>query len=247
MKIFKKVISILMASVMAITAFAVTSSAASIEDTAVKITSGKTYSHTFAGKYHEDRADYKIVSNGKGKLSIKLNATNEYVIFELFDSNFNTVDVASTAVTTGSIENGGEGYEYVTYYWNRTGEKIVSTTTWNIKKGTYYLRVGNCYYKGTSSGVTFSGKTKITPTFPSSSSSSSAKISYLSLTIPKNSSIQLGAILSAKSSSSVKWSSSKSSVASVSSKGKVTAKKKGSAVITAKLGSSSIKIKINVK
>lgn len=246
MKKIVKILSVLIAAVMALSALGVTAFAESIEDTAKKISSGKTYTHTFAGEYHEDRADYKIVSKGKGTLSIKLNATNKYVIFVLFDSNFNTVDIESTSVTTGSVENGGEGYDYVTYYWNSTGEKIASTTTWNIKKGTYYLRVGNCYYKATSSGVTYSGKTKITATFPSSSSSSSVKISYLSIEIPKGTKMQLGAVLSAKTNSSIKWSTSKSSVVSVTSKGKITAKKKGTAIITAKLGSSTMKIKIKV-
>ncbi len=235
MKIFKKVLSILMASVMTITSFAVTSSAASIEDTAVKITSGKTYS-TYISNYK----DYEISIKQNGYLNLSFISTMQRVDVYVYDNYGNELPCIKLDVKTGEAKNWSNGSGYVLCEWNRVTEKFSGKLKYEIKKGTYYIRfkvIGD----GTENKLSFSA------TFPSSSSSSSAKISYLSLTIPQNSSIQLGAILSAKSSSSVKWSSSKSSVASVSSKGKVTAKKKGSAVITAKLDSSSIKIKINVK
>lgn len=82
---------------------------------------------------------------------------------------------------------------------------------------------------------------------PASSTSKSAKISYLSMTLGKGSSVQLGTVLSGSSSQKVTWTSSKSSVVSVSSSGKISCKKKGTATITAKLGSSKVKIKIKVK
>lgn len=239
MKIFKKALSILMASVIMVTAFAVTLSAASIEDTAKIIDSGKKISDTM---YGNESVAYKINISKKGILKIHFTAKCEFLKVFLYDKNGNRVDESDVEYISGgdwSIYDIGENY--IDFEWNEKVEKIEAKLQYTVEKGTYYIefyRVGN--YGG-------SGKLNFTATFPSSSSSSSAKISYLSLTIPKNSSIQLGAILSAKSSSSVKWSSSKSSIASVSSKGKVTAKKKGSAVITAKLGSSSIKIKINVK
>lgn len=258
MKKITKVLSVLMAVVMLMTALCVPATAASIESTAVKISSGKSYSKKMTDGYNNGHygtyADYKIVCSKSGTVSIKLTATTKYVDLQLFDSDFDEVEVSGFSVTTGETCNSVgiarkmdfEGEDYAAYYWNRTAEKSVSTTKWSVKKGTYYLRICNdsdpSYgHNGTDGKITF------TATFPSSSSSSSsAKISYLSIEVPKGSKMQLAAVVSAKTSKSVSWSSSNSSVVSVTSKGKITAKKKGVAVITAKLGSSTMKIRIKV-
>ncbi len=251
MKKITKVLSVLMAAVMLMTALCVPASAASIEDTATKITSGKSYSKNMVKGYNDGHygtyADYKIVCAKSGTISIKMTSTTKYIDLHLYDSNFNLVEVYSTNVTTGNSPKGGAGYDYAAYDWNATAEKSVSTTKWNVKKGTYYLRINN---SSDSYGYKcMAGKITFTATFPSSSSSSSsssAKISYLSIEVPKGSKMQLAAVVSAKTSQSVSWSSSKSSVVSVTSKGKITAKAKGTAVITAKLGSSTMKIRIKV-
>ena len=70
------------------------------------------------------------------------------------------------------------------------------------------------------------------------------KMTALTVTLKKGSTLQLGATVSGKG--TVAWSTSKRSVATVSDKGKVTAKAKGSAVITAKLGSTSYAITVKV-
>ena len=245
MKTVRRILALVLIMVVALTAVPLTAGADSIEDTAVAITSGNTYSHIFAGVYGEESADYKIVAKSNGTISVKVNSTTEYIALELYDSNFNTVKVANSLITTGSDKWGGIGKSYISYQWNPTGEKIVATTTWNVNKGTYYLRVGNRYYDSNSSGVTRSGTAKITVTCPSVTATK-AKISYLSLTMSKGTTIQLGAVVS-PSNSKVTWTSSKTSVATVSTSGKITAKAKGTTLITAKCGSSIQRIRIVVK
>lgn len=242
MKHLKKILAAALAAAMAFVMLAVPAGAESIADTAKAIKSGKQYSHVFAGKYAETAADYKIVSKSNGSLNINISANCEYAGFSLYDSDFNKVACTSTGVKTGSIYTGGAGYEFTAFEWNRTGEKISANINYDIKKGTYYLRVFNRYYGDDGSGVTFSGTIKLSATFPSSDSSSTSSSPYLTLEVKKGSSVQLGTTISGAT-----WSTSKKSVATVSSSGKVTAKKKGSAIITAKVNGTTIKVKIKVK
>lgn len=241
MKKITKALSVLMAAVMLMTALCVPASAESIEDTAKKITSGKTYSETLYDS--SSNADYKIVVTKSGTLKINFTSKMSSMDIIVYDSNGNTVSYDDISVSSGYIEwyNGSREIDTV---WNSTIEKCSGTVTYKVKKGTYYVRFDRDSYSSEGSR-----KITFTATFPSSSSSSSsssAKISYLSIEVPKGSKMQLAAVVSAKTSQSVSWSSSKSSVVSVTSKGKITAKAKGTAVITAKLGSSTMKIRIKV-
>lgn len=235
MKKITKILSVLMVAVMALTALNITVFADSIEDTATKISSGKEYSTTLHNR--GDEADYKISVSKSGTLKIKFTAKIDQMCIYIFDSNGNTLEYDDISFSSGKLTS--DYNECIETYWNYTMEKCVGTVTYKVKKGTYYIRFERDWRNG-------SGKLNFTATFPSSSSSKTAKISYLSIEIPKDTTMQLGAVLSAKSDTKVTWSSSKSSVVSVNSKGKITAKKKGTAVITAKLGSSKMKIKIKV-
>ena len=231
----KKLAAIMLSMVMLVCVFSVTAGAESIYDTAKAISSGKTYSITVSSW---ENADYKITASKAGDLKISVTSQNESYNVYVFDSNGNNVKVTDKTATSGWAHT----YDYETRgngEWNDTVERFVGTFTFAIQKGTYYIRM----YRGYSGN----GKISFSATYPtSSSSSSSAKISYLSASISKGSTLQLGAVLTAESGTSVTWSSSKTSVATVSSKGKITAKAAGTAIITAKLGSSSVKIKIKV-
>ncbi len=237
MKKIVKILSVLIAAVMALSALGVTAFAESIEDTAKKISSGKSYSSKL--NTWGETADYKIVVAKNGTLKINLTSKQYCTGIYVYDSNGNAVTHSSISFSSGNIYF--EDREGVSVEWNKTVEKCIATITYKLQKGSYYIRFC-CHNTGGS------GELNFTATFPSSSSaSSSAKISYLSIEIPKGTKMQLGAVVSAKTNSSIKWSTSKSSVVSVTSKGKITAKKKGTAIITAKLGSSTMKIKIKVK
>lgn len=138
---------------------------------------------------------------------------------------------------TGDFSNGRFNLN-----WNQATEKIKINVTYQIGKGTYYIRVQHNDWGSGSSG---NRKISLTAKFPTVTATK-AKITCLTLTVNKGSTVQLGALVS-PSGESVKWTSSKTSVATVSSSGKVTAKAKGSATITAKCGTSTQKIKIIVK
>ncbi len=236
MRKITKVLSVLMAAVMLMTALCVPASAASIEDTAKKISSGKEYSATI--RDFDDCADYKIAVSKSGILKIDFTIKARFTGIYVYDSDGNALDYDDISIKSGKYSSYSN---YVEVNWNKTIEKCVGAVTYKVKKGVYYLRFDRTY------GTDGSGKLNFTATFPSSSSSSSsAKISYLSIEVPKGSKMQLAAVVSAKTNQSVSWSSSKSSVVSVNSKGKITAKAKGTAVITAKLGSSTMKIRIKV-
>ena len=125
--------------------------------------------------------------------------------------------------------------------WSSGVGLCVGEATYKVNKGTYYIRVSRGHDGGNYAGG--DGSLSLKATFPSSSTTS-GKISSLQVTVPKGSTLKLGAVVSG--SGTVTWTSSKTSVATVSSKGTVTAKAAGTTVITAKLGSSTVKIRIKV-
>ena len=118
--------------------------------------------------------------------------------------------------------------------WDSSTEIASATYTYDIKKGTYYIRLIS---------LGENGKLSVTATFPSSETDSSSKISCITIPMKVGGTMQLSTDGGDKD---ITWSSSKSSVATVSSSGRVTAKKSGTTVITAKSGSSTAKIQIKV-
>lgn len=234
MKIFKKLAAFLTAAVIAVTGFAVTASADSIFDMATSISSGVKQSVTLPQSYN---VYYKFTASKSGTLKVHLTGSfegNSYI--RVYNSDGELIATTDTSATKGSIRDAGY---YNTYFdWNDMIEKFDVTASYQVQKGEYCIRVSRENYNDGD------GKLTVTATYPTSSSSK-GKISYISLTLSKGSTIQLGAVVS-PSGSDVTWKSSKSSVATVSSSGKVTAKAKGSTIITAKCGSSSKKIKIVV-
>ncbi|MGN0699859.1 MAG: Ig-like domain-containing protein, partial [Oscillospiraceae bacterium] len=116
-------------------------------------------------------------------------------------------------------------------------EKFKGVISYPVSKGDYYIRfMRHGYCNG-------NGKLSFTATFPSTTTT--AKISYLTLELSKGSSIKLGTVVT-PAGSAVTWKSSKPSVATVSGTGKVTAKAKGTTYITAQSGTSFQRIKIIV-
>lgn len=236
MKITKKIMSVVLAAIMVISALAVSVSAESIYDTAVDLPSGEKQSFTFASLY--DAKDYKITLSKKGTMKINVNAYTTRAYLYVYDSEGNNIECKETNFTTG---NADIRKDYVFCSWNKTTENFKGTAEYELEKGTYYIRFKRDRW---SDGGFGSGKATLTASY-GSDDSSSGKISYLTLEMEVGDTIRLGTVTE-PADADVKWSTSKSKVATVSASGKVTAKKEGSAIITAKSGSSVKKIKIIV-
>lgn len=235
MKHTKRILAVLLAAVMAFGALALTSFADSIYDTAKAIPSGKT--QTASGVGYNDNVDYKFTAAKAGTLTISATAGMSHAYLYLYDSDGNTINCDECKMTSGTYSQKSDS---IYFTWNRATEKIKFTATYTVSKGTYYIRLCNDWDKG-------DGKVELKATYPTSSSSS-AKISCLSLEMEVGDSVKLGAVLNpADSDDDVTWKSSKKSVATVSSTGKITAKKTGTATITATCGTSKVKIKVVVK
>ncbi len=249
MKFLKRALSFLMAAVIAMTAMAFSCSAASILDTAKAIKSGRTYKTTLSTGYTDN--DYKIVVSEAGELKIKFSASCNSVCIILYDSSGNTVPVKDFTEEAGyvSMLGGGVGDGFVEFQWNSSVDKAAGTVKFDVKKGTYYIRATTNRVKNTSLFdnnkviIAGTGEYSFKATYPNAESK--YKVKYLSLTLNKGNSIDLGVALTANA--KVSWTSSNEKVAKVSSDGKVTAVAKGSAIITAKVGNSSKKMKIIVK
>ena len=244
MKKLTKFLSVLVTAVMLVTALCIPAGAASIEDTAKAIDSGKKVSFTpsggnmWSGKYY----DYKVTLSEKGTLKLSINTQGEKTCIKVIDSNGSSVKLSDKKVTTGSAY-------YSSYYgrtdlnWNSTMEKFSGVLSYkSLEKGTYYVRIWNY-----STSYELKGKMSVAFSYPQETdeeAESEGKISYLSVTLKAGDTLQLGAVVDGEG--TVTWSTSKKAVATVTTKGKITAKAAGTATITAKLGSSSVKIKVKV-
>ncbi len=232
MKHIRKILAIAMVMVMALTALTFSGGAESIEDTAINIASGKTVSATLPTKYSS--ANYKINATNSGTLKITLTSYLSACRVYVYDSYGNEVKVSDHILTSSDYTVNQKGQSSFYASWQPIVERFDGTISYQVTKGTYYIRIENRLYQN--------GDIKLTATFPSTTTSK-GKLYYLSLTVDKGDTIKLGAVVS--SGSKVTWTSSKPAVASVSG-GNVTAKTKGSTIITAKCGSTSQKIKITV-
>lgn len=232
MKIFKKIAAFLAAAVMAVTAVSVTAGAEYSFDDYKVINSGDYVHDSLNGSF--DPKDYKIKVGGSGTLKINYLINLWLSDLIVYDAEGIVVPYNSLKIYSGSDR--ALHYGYVTPEWNEDTEQCSFSTTYKVKKGTYYIRIL------TEADFNGSGAFSFTAEYPTTEAT---KIDYLTVSLKKGSSLELGAALSG--SGEVSWSSSKKAVASVDSDGIVTAKKKGSAIITAKCGTSSKKIKIIVK
>lgn len=201
--------------------------------------SGKSYTENLTVKGEE--AVYKFNVAKTGTMKIKYDISNvyysKYTATLYKGSDDEEVEVDSFETNKSSYHMNKETYIYFNNSYGKGNG--TSTATYKVTKGTYYLRVSHVWEEEGGRKPDFT----VTATYPEGSANE-GKITYLSMTIPKGTTIQLGAVMSTQG--AVTWTSSKASVVSVSSNGKISAKAKGSAVITAKTGKNSVKIKITV-
>lgn len=241
MKKITKILSVILAAVMLMTAFCVTSSAASIEDTAKAIDSGTkaTFKPDTSGMFggSKEYKDFKVKLSEKGTLKLTISTVSEDTRVKLIDSNGNTVECSETSATTGNIYNKKE----IRLSWNSNVEKFKGVIKYkSLAKGTYYVRIWNNNFSEVK------GKMSVSFKYPQASTDEeeTGTISALSVTLKKGDVLQLGTVIEGEG--TPEWTSSKKSVATVDSEGKVTAKSAGTSEIQAKLGKSSVKIKIKV-
>ncbi len=209
----------------------------SVFGNAISANGDKTYTTSLGALGEETVYKFKVSESGTMKINLKQsNIEDSQLTATLYKgSEDNMVEPSSVKATDSDGFENKNSYVYVYNFDDNSG-----TISYKVTKGTYYFKVAQV--RGEKDGV----KPEITvkATLPGGDADE-GKISCLSLTLSKGSSVQLGAVMAVNG--NVKWTSSKSSVVSVSSKGKITAKAKGSAVITAKSGTNSTKIKIIVK
>lgn len=244
MKIFRKIAAVLSAAIIAVSAcasMAVTAGADSIENTATAITSGKSVSTKIP--YDYDKSDYKITVSASGTLKLSVKSYVSEIKIIVFNSNGEQIKPQLHEATSGSTD-----WNFMGTFcsWNKTIEKFQGTLNYSVNKGTYYIRFENNQEDasmGRYNAYNNEGEVKFTATYPTSSSSK-AKINYITLNLSKGDSLSLGADMTG--SGTVTWKSSNSSAVSVTSSGRVTAKGYGSAIISAKVGKTTKKIKIVV-
>lgn len=224
---FKRFAAALLSAVMLVCALSIPVGAESIFDTAVSISSGKKYTKEVK---KDQNVDYKISVSKSGTLTLKVSVNLCWSTTDVLDEEGGKLEFEKVNVTSGTHYNDGD------CQWDNNTEMFAATFTYEVKKGTYYIRVHNGTYD--------KGKVNVTATFPANEKK--AKLTGIAVPLKKGSTLQLSAATSASTKETITWSSSNTAVATVSKTGKVTAKKKGTAVITAKLGSSKASIVIQV-
>lgn len=230
MKITRRILSFVLAAVMAIGTLAVTASAESIPEIATPLASGQKVALKSPQSFYKY---YKVELSQKGTLTLDITSKANWVNVCLQNAKGKYIKCSEWDCPTGSI-SARDDRDEVNCLWNSFTESFEGTLKYQLEKGTYYI--GICGYPDE--------KTTFKATYPSKSKST-GKITYLTLEMEAGDTIRLGTV-SEPADADVTWKSSKSSVATVSSTGKVTAKKKGTTIITAKSGTSSKKIKIIV-
>lgn len=236
MKILKKIAAVLAAGVMAMTALCASAGAESALDAKTALTSGKKTTINFDGK---NPMSYKIKVAEKGTIKFNYTIESNDFRFFLYDSDGASIAVDSMSSKSGRVyyEKSSGGYVHAQKVYS-TGIGS-GTFEYKVKKGTYYLMINTSFYSA--------GKLKLTATFPSSDSSSDAKIDALTINVKKGAELSFGTLITGSADlSDIKWTTSDKAVATVSSSGTVKAVGKGKATITAKLGSSSVKIVVKV-
>ncbi len=233
MNFVKKIAAVVVAAVLSVGFLSMSAFADPFED-AVAISSGEEVKGTVEWN---DSVTYEITSKGTGNLVINWSIAKYRSYFHVYDEDGAYLNVESLNIKAGSLNEGGEGKNYIRGNWNSTSERFSASATYKVTKGTYYITVSCDEFSRTGNGTL-----KLTADFPAKTSSD---LTYLGITMKKGDTMQLDSV--GVSSSKAKWTSSKKTVASVTAKGVVTAKKKGTAVISCTYNGKTVKLKVTVK
>ena len=218
MKKFTRILAVLMAAVMAMTAMCVTSSAVSADDY------GKLANEVDSNKY------WVVYHEGSSRDRVEL-------------STFTVNDGFKTVWNKNLSAIHGGSYKINHYYYD--GSKFVFFETYpNLLSGNCTkIYASNVDIYDSNSKIVF----KKTYGNNSSSSESTTDDSMIILYLEDGDKVNIGALIGGKKASSVKYSSSNTKVVTVSSKGKIKAKSEGKAIISAKSGKTTVKIQVVVE
>ena len=253
MKRFGKILSVVLAVVMALSSLCVVSSAVVISESKLeklengtKVKNGQVISRKSSSSKGKT---YKITANKDGKLYIEIESTASQLFVAACNADGKRYE-GGAEFTIGYSSSKAGGTE-ITLKPDARKKKIKAKVYFNIKKGVNYIEI-----YGNENGKKESGESAIKFIYPASSSNTTkskgeavidsalGRINALTVTLKKGATLQLGATTSGRG--AVKWTTSRRSVATVTDKGKVKAKAKGTAIITAKLGSTSFAITVKV-
>ena len=222
----KRIAAAVLAAVMVVMTMAMTASADSVFDTAKNVGSGKKVTKTMK---NGETMDYKFTPSKKGTATVKVTAKSNTFYIYVNDEDGNEIKYESD-ISMGRTNT----FDYTNHYWSDKSETYKGTIKWDVKaKKTYYIRIKQIGGKGT-------GKFEASFKYPTSDSSSDDS-AFLTCTVKKGGTVQLGS-----TDADAKWSTSNKSVATVSSKGLIKGVKKGEAIITVKGSSQTLKIKVIV-
>ncbi len=227
----KKILSLILSAVMALS-MAVTVVAADIQDTAKELELGKTVSGKMSYLKGEQK-DYKITVTKKGTLNITFENWDTTGLISVYDSDDRYIQPTETETIQGWIT---KDPDYVYCHINDVSKKQKSILSYEVKKGTYYVRI--VAYNTNDKDFKLTAKMASTTEDDSSSSSSPIVV----ITLDKGDTIKLGTT----SNSNCTYKSSNTAVATVTSGGKVKTVKKGTADIKIKNGSKTITVRIKV-
>lgn len=230
MKKLSKVLAVLFAAMLMMTAVSVSAFAYGLDDAEnVKV------DDTVKGEMSDyGTTYYKVDVSEKGTLTVDFTTQIRATDWSLFNEDGAYVTVSALKMKAGT-SNGEVGSETFRVVENQTSQKATGTISYKVNKGSYYLALHNDNpYGGKTYKVSFSFKKDNAKVF-----------SYLGITMKKGSTMQLEAVDADKDDTS--WSSSKKAIVTVSDTGKLTAKKKGTAIITCESGDTVVKLKITVK
>ena len=133
---------------------------------------------------------------------------------------------------------------------NQVSSRPSGTFTFNVEKGTYYIRLRNDWI--------WSMDYQMTPTFRASSNNNTnsnnnsnsntntSNAPIMTVTLPKGGNLQLGAALPASNTETPRWRTNNRSVATVNNSGYVRAIDKGTARIRVTAGDTTLQIRVIV-
>ncbi|MDR0197091.1 MAG: Ig-like domain-containing protein [Oscillospiraceae bacterium] len=228
----KRFLSAVLAAAMSMSLLSAAVSAASIQDTAKELKIGGSVSGKLESSNKENPKDYYVKVTGTGVLKLTVESWTYETMISVYDSDDRYIKpLSDDSETIQGRTNFRDKDTYISYDSTLKKSKVI--LHYEVKKGTYYIRM-NAGYANSTENFKLSAKANV----------KSVSEAMFEITLKKGKSISLGTTF--MSGQSIKWESNKKSVAQVSSKGKITAKGKGNATITAKNGSDTIKIRVKV-
>ncbi|MDR0223053.1 MAG: Ig-like domain-containing protein [Oscillospiraceae bacterium] len=228
----KRLLSAVLAASMSMSLLSAAVSAASIQDTAKELKIGGSVSGKLEKSNAENPKDYYVKVTGTGVLKLTVESWTYETQISVYDSDDRYIKpLSDDSETIQGRTVFRDNDTYITYDGTLKKSKVI--LHYEVKKGTYYIRM-NAGYADSTENFKLSA----------SASVKSVNEAMFEITLKKGKSISLGTTF--MSGQSVTWKSNKTSVAKVNGKGKITAEGKGSATITAKNGNDTIKIRVKV-